>query len=112
MKTLNMTLLAAVVLFLAGCATTFVPWKLSDVKEGMARDQVVKLLGEPDYTADKDGAQFLYYSYMEEPLPMSETTMDSHVAMDQRANSFSRTLKDSKYEVMLIEGKVINYKEL
>ncbi|WP_372807549.1 outer membrane protein assembly factor BamE [Pontiella sp.] len=111
MKTLNM-ILAAVVLFLAGCATTFVPWKLSDVKEGMARDQVVKLLGEPDYTVDKDGAELLYYSYVEEPLPMSETSMDSHASMDQRAKSFSRTLTDVKYEVMLVDGKVINYKEL
>ncbi len=112
MKTIKTVLAAAVVsLLIAGCATSFKPWKLSDVKEGMDKEQIVKILGEPDYTVNTNNAEYLYYSYMEEPTPAS-STLDSPDAIDRRAEELSRTLTDSRFQVVLVDGKLINYKEL
>lgn len=105
-------MLATVVLFLAGCATTFRPWKLSDVQEGMAKDEVVKILGQPDYTEERDDAEYFYYTYREEPAPAPEASMETNEEIERRIGQLNRTLKESKYEVMLVEGKVVNYKEL
>jgi outer membrane protein assembly factor BamE (lipoprotein component of BamABCDE complex) len=98
-------------LLVAGCATTFKPWKLSEVQEGMDRDQVVKLLGDPDYTETKDGSEYLYYSFTEDPTPPSSAYNDPE-ALERRANELNRTLDEHKYQVVLMDGKMINYKEL
>ena len=65
---------SAAVLLLAGCATTFKPWKLSDVEEGMDRGQVVSILGAPDRTETKDGTEYLYYTYSEDLPAMKPAT--------------------------------------
>ena len=112
MKTIKTVLAAAAVsLLIAGCATSFKPWQLSDVKEGMDKEQVVKILGEPDYTVNTNNAEYLYYSYREEATPAS-APLNSQDAIDRRAEELSRTLTDSRFEVVLVDGKMINYKEL
>ncbi|MDF7808915.1 outer membrane protein assembly factor BamE [Pontiellaceae bacterium B12219] len=99
-------------LMVAGCATTFKPWKLSDVQEGMERDQVVKILGNPDYTETKNGAEYLYYSFTEDLIPPSSISYDDPEALERRIKELNRTLDEHKYEVVLIDGKMVNYKEL
>ena len=73
--------------------------------------QVVQILGRPDYTVEKDGAEYLYYSYVEEPPPYSSVA-DTPENLERRANELSKTLNETKYEVVMVEGKMINYKEL
>lgn len=99
-------------LILAGCATTFKPWSLSKVQEGMEREQVTRILGEPDYTVNKDGAEYLYYTYREDLPPVSDVSLETNEGIERRAKAFDRTLKDYKYEVMMVDGKMVNYKEL
>lgn len=112
MKTIKTVVAAATVfLLIAGCATSFKPWQLSEVKEGMNKEMVVNILGEPDYAVEKDGAEYLYYSYTEDLAPVS-STLDTPEAIDRRAEELSRTLTETKYEVVLVEGRMINYKEL
>jgi len=113
MKTMKSVLAAGVaLLLLAGCATTFKPWKLSEIQEGMSRDQVVQILGNPDYTVNKNGAEYLYYSYQEELTPINEGSLNNDAAIERRVEQITNTFKDYKYEVMVVEGKVVNYKEL
>lgn len=108
------TIVAATVvsLLIAGCATTFKPWQLSEVEEGMNKEQVISILGEPNSSTNKDGAEYLYYSYMEDLAPASAASFDTPDAADRRAKELSRTLSESKYEIVLVEDKMINYKEL
>ncbi len=112
MKTIKAIAFGVAILLIAGCATTFKPWKLSDVQEGMERELVVKVLGNPDFTVDKDGAEYLYYTYQEEMTPVSDVTLDTQEGIERRVEEFDRTLKDYKYEVMIVDGKVVNYKEI
>lgn len=77
----------------------------------MSRDQVVTILGEPDYTVDKEGSEYLYYTYMEEPVPSASLSVQGE-NLERRAEELSRTLKEVKYEVVLVDDKLINYKEL
>jgi outer membrane protein assembly factor BamE (lipoprotein component of BamABCDE complex) len=112
MKTMKLILSSAFILLAAGCATTFKPWNLSNVQEGMPREQVIATLGDPDYTVNKDGAEYLYYTYQEELAPISDDSLKTKEALELRVGELNRTLKDYKYEVMLVEGKVLNYKEL
>ncbi|MDF7801572.1 outer membrane protein assembly factor BamE [Pontiellaceae bacterium B1224] len=112
MKTLKTILATATAaLLIAGCATSFKPWQLSEVKNGMNKEQIVKILGEPDSTMEKDGAEYLYYSYAEE-LPPSSNDLETSDEVQRRADELSQSLKESKYEVILVDGKMINYKEL
>lgn len=104
---------AAVValVLLSGCATTFRPWKLSEVEEGMDRAQVVHILGEPDLVETKNGAEYLHYSYREDynpPLTIDPT--DAPAA--NRGLQSQQRLKEYKYAVKLVDGKVQDYKEL
>ncbi len=78
----------------------------------MARDQIVDILGEPDYTVDKDGAEYLYFTYQESLAPMADVSLETQEGVDRRVEEFTRTLKDVKYEVVMVDGKMINYKEL
>lgn len=100
---------------LVGCATTFRPWKLSEVDEGMTRAQVIGILGEPDSAKIKDEAEFLYYSYSEDysPSPSSgfSQSIDSpdQKLRDQQAKA---SLKEYHYSVKLVDGKVQSYKEI
>ena len=97
MKTTKYISLALIAL-LVGCATTFRPWEFAEVKEGMDRAQVVKIIGEPDRVESKDGAEILYYSYHEAYDPTStDGIQDSQV---------KRSMKTRNYEVKIVDGKV------
>ncbi len=104
-------LAAGLVLLAAGCSTAFKPWKLSEVQEGMSRAQVVSLLGEPDYTVNKDGAEYLYYTYAEEPREaVYGGSLDDEI--ERKAKALERSFEVTKYEVVIVDGKLINYKEI
>ena len=112
MKKIRSVLAVGLVVLLAGCATTFKPWKLSEVQEGMTRDEVVAVLGQPDYTVNKDGAEYLYYSYYEEPRGAGHSDMAIEQDIERKAENLSRTLDETKYEVVIVDGRMINYKEM
>lgn len=111
--TIKLMSATAALLLLAGCATTFKPWLLSDIQPGMEKSQVVQILGEPDRVEMKDGAEYLYYTYREDLSSNSSSMMsESNEAIEARVQEVSRTLEDVIYEVMLVDGKLVNYKEL
>ena len=102
-------------LILAGCATTFRPWNLSEVTEGMDRDQVTQLLGEPDYIFVKDGAEHLRYTYQEDFSPSSmpvDRTFENDIDQKRQAMQIERYIQVLEYDVILVDGKVLNYKEV
>lgn len=109
-----MTIISAAVglLLIAGCATTFKPWKLSDVREGMDKSEVIGILGAPDSSETKDGAEYLYYTYREELAPRASVSLETAEGVDRRVDELNRTIKEYKYSVILVEGRVVSYKEL
>lgn len=105
MKTIKYNLLCgSLIALLLGCATTLKPWVFQEVKEGMDRTQVVKLIGDPDRVESKDGAEFLYYSYHDDYNPASGTGIQEHQA--------KRSMKTRNYVVKMVDGKVQSSKEL
>jgi len=115
MKTMGYFLLLGTALILAGCATTFRPWNLSEVMEGMSRDQVTQLLGEPDYVFMKDGAEHLRYTYQEDYSPSSisdDLAYESSFAHKKQAMQMQRAMRVLSYDVILVDGRVLNYKEV
>jgi len=116
MKAIKHITVGVALLLLAGCATTFRPWKLSEVKEGMDRKQVVAVLGEPDSVEMKDGMEIMHYSYSEDynPPPASglgNQPIDSPERQMQD-QQIKRSVQEHKYIVKLVGGKVQDYKEL
>lgn len=104
---------SAAVLLLAGCATTFRPWKLSDIQEGMEREQVVKILGEPDRTETQDGTEYLYYTYQESMSAVGDLSTETTTAeLDKRIRATTNVTESYTYEVMIVNGKLVNYKEM
>lgn len=99
---------------LVGCATTFRPWRLSEIQEGMGKAQVVKILGNPDSIETKNGAEFLYYTYSENhnPAPSDFDTRISDVSKNLQDRRFEKSFKEYKFVVILTDGKVQTYKEL
>ena len=115
MKTMRYFLALGAALILSGCATTFRPWSLSEVTEGMDRDQVIQLLGEPDYVFAKDGAEHMRYSYQEDFTPVSmpvDMANDRAIEQQRQAMRIERSLNTVEYDVILVDDKVINYKEV
>ena len=114
MKPMNYTLLALLSLLLLGCATTFRPWKLSEIEEGMSRDQVVQILGEPDSVETKDGADLLHYRYREDYNPPLSADAYSRPDADYTVEDrqLKRSAKEYRFVVKLVDGKVQHYEEL
>jgi len=114
MKTIKYISFISLLVLLAGCATTFRPWKLSEVQEGMNRAQVVELLGEPDSVEMKDGAEYLYYSYRENnnlaPANSDFRAYDADRAL--RELQIQSSFNEYKYTVKMVDGKMQSYKEL
>ena len=104
MKTIKHISYIALFVLLVGCATTLKPWKFSEVKEGMDRAQVVKIIGEPDQIESKDGAELLYYSYNQDYDPVSGQAIQEQSA--------KRSMKTRNYVVKLVDGKVQSAEEL
>ena len=115
MKAIGYFLVLASVFIFSGCATTFSPWNLSEVTEGMGRNEVEQLLGEPDYVFLKDGAEHLRYTYREDFSPSSmpiDMAHDRAIDREIQTQRIERSLNVLEYDVILIDGKVINYKEV
>lgn len=114
MKIMRYSTVAVAALLLAGCATTFRPWNLSQVQEGMPRDEVVRILGDPDSTEMKDGAEHLFYTYREDynPIPTSSGMYDQDIDRAFRDINRENAFKEYQYVVILVDGRVINYKQL
>ncbi len=114
MKSMKHIALVASLALLAGCATTFRPWLLSEIEEGMDRAQVVHILGEPDFVEMKNGAEFLHYSYSENHNPpLADDSIQAYEANRRlREQRIRRSFKEYRYAVKLAEGKVQSYKEL
>ncbi|WP_136062859.1 hypothetical protein [Pontiella sulfatireligans] len=113
MKSIKLLATVTVLSLLAGCATTFRPWLLSDVHEGMDKVQVVQLLGTPDSTETKNGAEYLHYSFREDlTLPFSNPGgIEFSAEREIMREDMERRFKDYRYVVILVDGKVVNYKE-
>lgn len=115
MKSLKNTAACVVgLLLVAGCATTFRPWSLSEIKEGMDRNQVVSILGEPDRVESKDGSEFLFYSYSEDStMPLTEEMIQAYEGdRTLRRKQVTRIMKEYNYSVKMVDGKVQTYTEL
>ena len=114
MKAVKYSLLATLLALLAGCATTFRPWKLSEIKEGMDRAQVTEVLGEPDSIEMKNNAEFLYYSYRENyNAPSANSDFRAYDANREfRELQIQSSFNEYKYVVKMVDGKVQTYKEL
>ncbi len=114
MKIIKYISYVALFALLVGCATTFHPWKLSEVEEGMDRAQVVALLGEPEFVEKKDGAEFLHYAYTEDdnPTPEKVYIQSTDTTRTFREQQLKRSFKEYKYAVKMVDGRVLDYKDL
>ena len=114
MKAINYVSFIALLALLAGCATPFRPWKLSEVQEGMNRAQVVELLGEPDSVEMKDGAEYFYYSYRENNnlAPANSDVRADDADRALRELQIQSSFNEYKYTVKMVDGKMQSYKEL
>jgi outer membrane protein assembly factor BamE (lipoprotein component of BamABCDE complex) len=114
MKAIKYVSFVTLLTLLVGCATTFRPWKLTEIQEGMDRAQVTEILGEPDSIEVKEGSEFLYYSYRENnniaPADSDFRAYDADRAM--RDLQIQSSFKEYQYVVKMAEGKVQTYKEL
>jgi len=114
MKAVNPIACIVALLLVAGCATTFRPWRLSEIDEGMDRARVVQILGEPDRTEMKDGSEFLYYSYTEDyTSPLGSDSAAAYDAdLELRKQQIKNSLKVYRYSVKIVDGKVQSYAEI
>lgn len=114
MKVIKHLPLVIALVLLAGCATSFRPWKLSEVQEGMDRAQVVSVLGEPTSVEMAEGAEYLHYTYSEDynPTPADMDVRATDSTLSLREQEVKRSFKEYKYVVKLVDGKVQSYKEI
>lgn len=114
MKTLKIALiLTGLTIFISGCTTSFRPWKLSDVHEGMEKSEVLNILGDPDSTMTTNGVEYLNYSYHESynpPVKMEDNTSDD-ITRNFKENQIKETFKEYNYSVKIVDGKVQDYSE-
>lgn len=80
----------------------------------MARAEVVRILGEPDFSEMENGAEFLHYSYRENyNPPLAGDPRDSYNTDNRfQTRQLRRSLKEYRYAVKLVDGRVQDYKEL
>ena len=116
MKTKKLLLSVGVVsLLLMGCATTFRPWKLSEVQENMSKDQVLSILGQPSSMTESNGVECLYYTYSKDynPPPSSDISTDiTNPEMRWQAYQIKQSAKQERYVVKIVDGKVLSYEEI
>lgn len=104
-----------VLALLAGCSATFRPWRLSELESGMDRDQVIRLLGEPDFSEITERSEWLYYTYRSDynPPPATDDMRASEVSRRlEFGQQASRGTETSRYVVRLEDGKMTEYREV
>ena len=101
-------------LALVGCTTPFRPWSLSELREGMDREQVVAILGEPDAVEQQADTLYLHYTYNENYSPSTAGVNTAFVDLDPTLQEFEaqQNLQVYHYTVKLVDGKMQAYKEL
>ncbi len=77
----------------------------------MDRAQVVMILGEPDSTEFKNDSECLHYVYVEDYNPTTPLYNEDTERAFSELNS-GDAFKQYEYEVILVDNKVINYKEV
>jgi hypothetical protein len=114
MKRMKHAVWAVALAVLAGCATTFRPWSLSEVATGMSRAQVIQILGEPDSAETDEEVEILHYTYMENyNPPLTDDSVHANTAGSRRWDrQMERAFREYRYAVKLVDGKVQNYKEV
>lgn len=114
MKRSRFPALVLVAVCISGCTTTFRPWSLSQIHEGMPREAVVAILGEPDYLEQKDGTVLLHYTYQEALHPfgssMNPVVMDPAAARTGFVDPINTRIYH--YIVIMVDGMVQSYKEI
>jgi hypothetical protein len=104
----------ATLLLFTGCATTFRPWLLSEIQPGMSKDQVVAVLGEPDFIEQQEDMVLLHYTYSEDfnLRPANNPFAFEDINPTLRQDAFRRSMVVYEYVVRMVDGKVLDYKEL
>jgi hypothetical protein len=78
----------------------------------MTIDQVEQQLGQPDRISQKDNTVMYHYSYTE-PIPLQQ----EHIIPQDDYSRLPRPdeprleIKTYTYEVLFVDGKLMNYKE-
>jgi outer membrane protein assembly factor BamE (lipoprotein component of BamABCDE complex) len=114
MKSIKYVLFGVALALVFGCTTTFRPWLLSDVKEGMDREQVVTILGAPDSVSTQDEVEYLYYIYTEgyNPSLANGSARAYEADSEFKVQQIQQSFKEHKYAVKLVDGKVQSYKQV
>ena len=114
MKVMLCASLVAALVLLTGCETTFRPWNLSEIEEGMSRDEVVRILGEPDSAESENGTEVLHYIYQENyNPPLYDDSI--HAGMSDRKfwdEQMRQGFREYHYTVKLVDGRVLSYREV
>tara|TARA_A200000113_G_scaffold209171_2_gene208032 strand:- start:96 stop:440 length:345 start_codon:yes stop_codon:yes gene_type:complete len=112
MKTAAIATTLSVLLFITGCSITFKPWVLSNLTSGMTVDQVERQLGQPDRISHKDDTVIYHYTYTE-PIALQQENIirqDDYTVLPRRDEP-RLEIKTYTYEVLFVDGKLMNYKE-
>lgn len=89
-------LLAALAIFIAGCALTSPQERWSHVEIGMTRQQVVALLGEPLSSISNGAIITMEYDFSQRQPAIVHSTQPSHssyyvmIGRDERVRAFGR----------------------
>ena len=80
----------------------------------MDRAQVVGILGEPDFTEKKDGAEILHYLYREDYNPplTDNSAYERNHSRNLQQEQLLRSTKEYHYTVIMVDGRVLDYKDL
>ena len=101
----------SLLLLFTGCSTTFKPWTLSQLSPGMTTEQVTQKLGAPHHISQKDGSVIYHYTYTE-PIPLqNEIVMQREDSVLPMRTEPHVEINTYHYEVVLVDGKLMNYKE-
>lgn len=114
MKTRSLaSVVLAVAFLLAGCATTFRPWKLSEIHPGMSKADVQLLLGTPDIVTADRGLEYMHYFYSEDLNPplSPDSPIEFEATQRFRHEEIIRSLKRYHYVIELKNDVVVNYSE-
>lgn len=113
MKAIKYLTTVSLLALAVGCSTSsvFRPWKMEQVQQGMAREQVVALLGAPESTTqEEEGVELLHYSFsrhINTPFE-EEAMMGSAPTQTLEARRTEKQLDPDQYVVRLENGKVLS----
>lgn len=80
------------------------------MQENLTGAQVIQTLGEPQSRISVSGTNYLYYSYTENLSDGFESRVDGDFS--RQADLFSRSFKESTYEVWLVNDRLAGYRRI